>query len=83
MKLCRVLFAAALAGLAGCGSAQPVLLNGSPEGVVVRYSQSGATSEEAVAAARKFCAQYQRNAVAGDSNIATGDTFVSFTCQKP
>lgn len=69
--------------IAGCGSSPPVLLNGSDQGVVVRYSQSGATSADAVAAAGKFCAQYGRKAVQGDASLLTGDTYVSFSCQKP
>jgi putative hemolysin len=75
----------ALAGaalLAGC-SAEPVLLNGSDQGVVVRYSQSHATAADAAAVATKYCAQYGRQAVQGDGNSMTGDTFLSFTCEKP
>jgi hypothetical protein len=68
--------------LAGC-STPPVLLNGSDQGVVVRYSQSGATSADAIAAADKFCGQYGRKAVQGDASVMTGDTYVSFSCQKP
>jgi uncharacterized protein YcfL len=73
----------ALCATAGCGSSPPVLLNGSDQGVVVRYSQSSATSADAVAAAGKFCAQYGRKAVQGDANLLTGDTYVSFSCEKP
>jgi len=68
--------------LAGCGSA-PVLLNGSEQGVVVRYSQSSSRPADATAAAEKFCAQYGRKAVEGEGNASTGDTFVSYTCEKP
>ena len=68
--------------LAGCSSA-PVLLNGSEQGVVVRYSQSSGSPSAATAAADKFCAQYGRKAVAGDGNASTGDTFVSYSCEKP
>ena len=77
----RIFLLGLIALLGGC-STQPVLLNGSPEGVVVRYSQASATSADAVAAATQYCAQYSRNAVQGDSNTQTGDTFVSFTCEK-
>jgi hypothetical protein len=68
--------------LAACGS-PPVLLNGSEQGVVVRYSQIGGNSDEADAAAAKFCAQYGRKAVAGIGDASTGDTFVSYSCDKP
>jgi hypothetical protein len=68
--------------LAGCGT-PPVLLNGSEQGVVVRYSQSSGSPSDAAAAAEKFCAQYGRKAVQGDGDASTGDTFVSFTCEKP
>lgn len=68
--------------LTGCSSA-PVLLNGSEQGVVVRYSQSASSPTDATAAAKKFCAQYGRNAVEGEGNAATGDTFVSYSCEKP
>jgi starvation-inducible outer membrane lipoprotein len=68
--------------LAGC-STPPVLLNGSDQGVVVRYSQSSGSVTEAVAAAEKFCAQYGRKAVQGEGDASTGDTFVSFSCEKP
>lgn len=67
--------------LSGCGSA-PVLLNGSDQGVVVRYSQSSSASADAMAAADKFCGQYGRKAVQGSANSMTGDTYVSFSCQK-
>ena len=84
MKAPRIfLIAATLCPLAGCGSSTPVLMNGSAEGVVVRYNQSGATSTDATAAAEKYCAQYGRKAAQGGANAATGDTFVSYTCQKP
>lgn len=73
----------ALCAIGGCGSSPPALLNGSDQGVVVRYSQSSATSADAVAAADKFCSQYGRKAVQGDANLLTGDTYVSFSCQKP
>jgi starvation-inducible outer membrane lipoprotein len=68
--------------LAGCSSA-PVLLNGSEQGVVVRYSQSSGSPADANAAADKFCAQYGRKAVQGEGNAMTGDTFVSYSCEKP
>jgi hypothetical protein len=67
--------------LIGCSS-PPVLLNGSEQGVVVRYSQSSGSPSEAVAAAEKFCAQYRRKAVQGEGSAMTGDTFVSFTCEE-
>ncbi|HLI22686.1 MAG TPA: hypothetical protein VKV32_16300 [Stellaceae bacterium] len=69
-------------GLAGC-SGPPALLNGSEQGVVVRYSQSSSNSADAVAAAEKFCSQYGRKAIQGDASMLTGDTYVSFSCQKP
>jgi hypothetical protein len=69
--------------LAACGSSTPVLLNGSPEGVVVRYNQATGSGADADAAAEKFCAQYGRKAVAGIGDASTGDTFVSYTCAKP
>jgi hypothetical protein len=69
--------------LAACGgTTPPVLLNGSEQGVVVRYSQATGDSKEADAAADKFCAQYGRNAVAGIGDASTGDTFVSYTCAQ-
>ena len=67
--------------LAGCNS-PPVLLNGSEQGVVVRYSQSSGNRNDATAAAEKFCEQYGRKAVAGEGNASTGDTFVSYSCEK-
>ena len=70
--------------VAACGGGSPpVLLNGSEQGVVVRYSQSTGDPDSAVAAAEKFCAQYGRKAVQGEGSAMTGDTFVSFTCEKP
>ena len=68
--------------LAGCSS-QPVLLNGSEQGVVVRYSQSTGSAADADAAADKFCAQYGRKAIRGEGDASTGDTFVSYICDKP
>jgi len=68
--------------LAGCSS-EPVLLNGSDQGVVVRYSQSSGSAAAATAAADKFCAQYGRRAVKGEGDASTGDTFVSYSCEKP
>ncbi len=82
MNIARIFVVGLVALVGGCAST-PVLLNASPEGVVVRYSQGSTTSADAVAAAAKHCAQYGRQAVQGDGNSATGDTFVSFTCQKP
>lgn len=82
MKIARVSLIGLVAFVGGCGSSTPVLLNASPEGVVVRYSQ-GSTSADAVVAATQYCAQYGRTAVQGEGNAATGDTFVSFTCRKP
>jgi len=75
--------AIALAVAACGGGSPPVLLNGSPQGVVVRYSQSSGKAADASAAAEKFCAQYGRKAVQGEGSEMTGDTFLSFTCQKP
>jgi hypothetical protein len=69
--------------LAACGNSAPVLLNGSELGVVVRYSQVGGNTSEADAAAGRFCAQYGRKAVAGIGDASTGDTFVSYSCEKP
>jgi hypothetical protein len=69
--------------VAGCSSTPPVLLNASEEGVVVRYSQSSVTSADAITAADKFCGQYGRKAVQGEASLLTGDTYVSFSCQKP
>lgn len=69
--------------LAGCGGSPPVLLNGSEQGVVVRYSQSSARPADASAAAEKFCAQYGRKAVEGEGSATTGDTFVAYSCEKP
>lgn len=83
MKSLRPLVIIAAACLAGCGSPAPVLLNASEEGVVVRYSQGSATSADAAAAAERFCGQYGRKAVEGEGNEMTGDTFVTFSCQKP
>jgi hypothetical protein len=82
MNIARIFVIGLVALLCGCAST-PVLLNASPEGVVVRYSQGGTTSADAMTAATHYCAQYGRQAVQGDANSATGDTFVSFTCQKP
>ena len=69
--------------LAACGGTPPVLLNGSEQGVVVRYSQSSGSPAAAAAAVEKFCAQYGRKAVAGVGDASTGDTFVSYSCEKP
>ena len=82
MKAPRILPLGLVVLLAGCGS-QPVLLNGSEQGVVVRYSQSSGTAAEADAAAAKFCAQYGRKAIKGDGDASTGDTFVSYSCDTP
>lgn len=83
MKSLRLFVTAAAAALVGCSSSAPVLLNPSEEGVVVRYSQGSATSAEASAAAEKFCGQYGRKAIEGIGSEMTGDTFVTFSCQKP
>jgi hypothetical protein len=69
--------------LAACGGiTPPVLINGSEQGVVVRYSQATGDAKDADAAADKFCAQYGRRAIAGIGDASTGDTFVSYTCVK-
>lgn len=82
MKALRILALGVAIVLGGCDTSEPVLLNASPEGVVVRYSQASATYNDAALAAAKFCAQYKRKAVTGDSNSMTGDTFVSFRCEE-
>jgi hypothetical protein len=82
MKALRIFPLGIATLLAGCGS-PPVLLNGSEQGVVVRYSQSSGSPAEATAAADKFCAQYGRKAVVGIGDASTGDTFVSYSCEKP
>lgn len=82
MKVLRIFPLGVVILLAGCSS-QPVLLNGSEQGVVVRYSQSSGNPAAATAAAEKFCAQYGRKAVAGVGDASTGDTFVSYSCEKP
>jgi hypothetical protein len=68
--------------LVACGGTPPVLINGSEQGVVVRYSQATGDAKDADAAAGKFCAQYGRKAIAGIGDASTGDTFVSYTCEK-
>jgi hypothetical protein len=83
MKVLRILAMVGLAALAGCGSSPPVLLNGSAQGVVVRYDQSSSTSTDAAVAAQHFCTQYGRNAVQTAANAATGDSFVSYNCVQP
>ena len=83
MKALRISPIALVLALTACGGSPPVLLNGSEQGVVVRYSQSSGDPSAAVAAAEKFCAQYGRKAVQGDGSEMTGDTFLSFVCQKP
>lgn len=82
MKALRIFGLGVAIALGGCTASEPVLLNASPEGVVVRYSQARATYDDAAQAAAKFCAQYKRKAVTGDSNTMTGDTFVSFRCEE-
>jgi uncharacterized protein YcfL len=83
MKALCILTIGSLAALGGCGSSPPVLLNGSAQGVVVRYDQSSSTSTDAAAAAQNFCTQYGRNAVQTAANAATGDSFVSYNCVQP
>ncbi len=84
MKSICFLSLVAAAFLAGCGGGSPpALLNGSEQGVVVRYSQSSGDPSAAAAAADKFCGQYGRKAVQGEGSAMTGDTFVSFSCEKP
>jgi hypothetical protein len=68
------------AALAGCSS-QPVVLNESQEGLVVRYNPNGTTAEEAAAVAQKTCGKYGRKAVFKASGF-TGDTFATFSCVK-
>lgn len=82
MKVLCILSLGITLSLAACGST-PVLLNGSEQGVIVRYSQANGNSIEADDMAQKFCAQYGRKAVAGTGDASTGDTFVSYTCTKP
>lgn len=74
------LFSLVLAALAGCSS-PPVVLNESPEGLVVRYNPNGTSPEEAAALAQKTCGKYGRNAVFKVSAF-TGDTFATFSCIK-
>lgn len=81
MKALRI-FPAGIAFLLAACSSPPVLLNGSEQGVVVRYSQSTGSRADANAAAEKFCEQYDRKAVEGEGNASTGDTFVSYSCEK-
>jgi hypothetical protein len=81
MKALRIFPLGLAIFLAGCNS-PPVLLNGSEQGVVVRYSQSSGSRVDANAAAEKFCAQYGRKAIEGEGNASTGDTFVSYSCEK-
>ena len=69
------------ASLAGC-SAAPVLLNASPEGVVVRYDPMVTSAADAAAAAQEACARYHRKGVQRGS-AGTADTFTSFACVKP
>jgi hypothetical protein len=83
MKVLRIFPLGLALLLVACGGAPPVLLNGSEQGVVVRYSQANGNSTEADQAAQKFCAQYGRKAVAGTGDASTGDTFVSYSCTKP
>ena len=83
MKALRIFPLGLAVLLAGCGSSAPVLLNGSEQGVVVRYSQSSGSPSDASAAAEKFCAQYGRKAVQGEGSAMTGDTFVAYSCEKP
>ena len=81
MKLNRYwLVSICLLGLAGCSS-RPVVLNESPEGLVVRYNPNGTTAEEAAALAQKACGKYGRKAVFKASGF-TGDTFATFSCVK-
>jgi hypothetical protein len=82
MKALRIFPLGLVLLLAACGS-PPILLNGSEQGVVVRYSQGNGGSTEADDMAQKFCAQYGRKAVAGTGDASTGDTFVAYTCTKP
>ena len=82
MKTLRLVPPGMMILLAGCSS-PPILLNGSPQGVVVRYSQSSGSPSDATAAAEKFCAQYGRKAIQGEGSAQTGDTFVSYSCEKP
>ena len=81
MKALRIFPLGLAIFLAGCNS-PPVLLNGSEQGVVVRYSQSSGSRVDANAAAEKFCEQYGRKAIEGEGNASTGDTFVSYSCEK-
>jgi hypothetical protein len=84
MKALRILPPGLALLLAACaGMTPPVLLNGSEQGVVVRYSQVTGDAKEADAAAQKFCAQYGRKAIAGVGDASTGDTFVAYTCAQP
>jgi uncharacterized protein YcfL len=81
MKALRIVPLVMAILFAGCSS-PPVLLNGSEQGVVVRYSQSSGKPADATAAAEKFCEQYGRKAVEGEGNASTGDTFVAYSCEK-
>ncbi|HKT20701.1 MAG TPA: hypothetical protein VJR47_21790 [Stellaceae bacterium] len=74
------LFGLILAALAGCAS-PPVVLNESPEGLVVRYNPNGTSAEEATALAQKTCDKYGRKAVFKASGF-TGDTFATYSCVK-
>lgn len=77
---CILLLGGFLAALAGCSS-QPVLLNASEEGVVVRYAPGSATTAQALAAAQASCAKYGRHAVQQGIGV-TGDVFTTFSCVK-
>lgn len=82
MKLVRIFPLVLTAALLGGCASKPVLLNASPEGVVVRYDPMFTTAAAAKTAAQAFCARYHRIAVVGASS-GTAETFTSFACVKP
>jgi hypothetical protein len=81
MNSYRVLLAGlVLVGLVACSS-EPVVLNESQEGMVVRYNPNAVSSAEAAAAAQKVCATYGRKAVFKAIGF-TGDVFATYACVK-
>jgi len=77
-RLALVIVVAAV--LVGCTD-KPVLLNESPEGMIVRYDPNRVTATEAAAAAQAACAKYGKHAVQGATGL-TGEVFTTFSCEK-
>jgi hypothetical protein len=77
-----ILVGLSLIAVSACSEAGPVILNASPEGLVVRYNPNNTTTASALTAAQGECAKFGRNAKFEGSGMS-GDIFSTYSCVKP